>query len=279
MKLSIIQLNYRNTDMVIQNIQTLLKHPPNCEYEVLLIDNASGDGSAARLQAAFPDLRVIENPRNGGFAYGNNVGIRETTGECIFIMNPDISVKSGDVQAMVDFMDTHADVGLAGPKLVNRDGSLQYSCTRWPHFAIPVYRRTLLGKIPCGRRAVEHYLMLDWDHHKPRTVNALFGASLFVRRKALEDVGWLDEHFFMYVEDIDWSRRFWKAGWKVAYAAHVEFSHYHTRESAKRTLLQSLFSKLAFVHMQSWLYYFKKYRGQQNPKRTELESVGDQQYS
>lgn len=271
MKLSVVQLNYRNTDMVIQNIRTLRSNPPACDYEIVLVDNDSQDGSADRLRAAFPDLRVMETERNGGYAYGNNIGIRATSGEYVFIMNPDITVHPTSVQQMVDFLDQHPDVGLAGPRLLNRDGSLQYSCTQFPSFWVPLFRRTAIGRLWFGKQTLRRYLLLDWDHQSARTVDALFGAALFVRRAALERVGLLDERFFMYVEDIDWSRRFWAAGWKVAYVGTTAFDHYHHRHSARRTLLRSIFSRLAVVHLKSWLYYFIKYGFSPLPRREESE--------
>ncbi|MBI3120398.1 MAG: glycosyltransferase family 2 protein [Candidatus Kerfeldbacteria bacterium] len=272
-KLSIVILNYRNTNLLIQNLQTLLKHPPNSSFEILLVDNHSNDGSAQRLHEAFSAFRVIETSQNGGYSYGNNVAIREACGEYLLILNPDITVQEGEIQIMIDWMDRHPDVGISGPKLLNRDGSIQWSCTRFPTFWVPLFRRTMFGKTQYGRRILQRYLMLDWDHQYARTVDALFGAALFVRRSALPDVGLLDEHFFMYVEDIDWCRRFWKAGWKVAYCPNAAFLHDHKRGSSKRTLLQSLFSRLAMYHLKSWFYYFWKYRNELLPSTSpHLES-------
>lgn len=207
----------------------------------------------------FPSVRLVRAAKNRGFAAGNNEGIRAARGKYALIMNPDIVVHAGAIRAMSDFLDAHSKAGMVGPRLLHPDGSLQYSCFRFPGLAIPLYRRTPLGRLPFARRAVNRYCMSEVDHMKARTVDWLLGACIMVRRSALSDVGLMDERFFLYFEDIDWCRRFWKEGYEVWYAPEAVLTHFHQRLSAEATGLETLFSRATRAHVASGIKYFLKW--------------------
>jgi GT2 family glycosyltransferase len=259
MDVSIIILNYKSKGLVRQCVKTIRLCAPKTSYEVIVVDNDSGDGVGAMLASQYPEVRFIQSPKNVGYAAGNNLGLRAARGRYLVIMNPDITMRPGSLDAMVAFMDSHADVGIMGPKLVHPDESIDVSCYRFPGYAIPIYRRTPLGKLPAGRRAVSRYLMSEYDRKGDRDVDWLLGAVLMVRRSAIEKVGLLDERYFLYFEDTDWCRRFWQAGWRVVYFTGAKMVHYHERLSAQGSWLVSPFRKSTRIHISSCIKYFMKW--------------------
>lgn len=269
MDLSIVILNYKTRGLLKQCLKGLrLNHIP-FSYEVIVVDNNSHDGTAAMMRSEFPDVTLIASSVNGGFAAGMNLGIRQSSGRYVLLLNPDIAVLSNAIAEMYDFLERHPRVGLAGPKLVNPDGTIQTSCRKFPTFWTILFRRSPLGKLPFAHRRLRAFLMLDWDHRDNRPVDWLLGACLMVRRTAMESVGLLDERFFLYFEDVDWCRRFWDAGYEVYYlGAASEIVHYHRRLSAESPGLKGIFSYATRLHIVSGLKYFTKYSGSSLPVRT-----------
>lgn len=261
MDLSIVILNYKTKGLTQQCVKTIGLCAPHCEYEVIVVDNASGDGTGEMLAAKFPQVRFIASPTNVGFAAGNNHGIRAARGRYVMLMNPDITVRPGAIDAMLARMEADPTIGVLGPKLVKPDGALDPSCYRFPSIAIPVYRRTPLGRLPAGKKALSDYLMEEYDREQAADVDWLLGAVLMVRREALEAVGLLDERFFLYFEDTDWCRRFWEKGWRVVYMAGAKMVHYHERLSAQGSWLLSPFRRSTRIHIASWIKYFAKWSG------------------
>jgi len=266
MDLTLIILNYKTVGLARQCLKSIRSANPNLQYEVIIVDNASGDKVAEMVKDQFPEVKVIESSFNSGFAGGNNQGIEKAQGRYIHILNPDITVTPGSLEAMVRFMDEHPDVGILAPQLLNPDKSIQYSCYRFPSVMIPIYRRTPLGKTSSGKKALEEYLMKDWDHEETKEVDWCLAASIMVRKKAIEQVGLLDERYFMYFEDCDWCRRFWQAGFKVVYFPTAKMVHYHVRQSADVPWFLGLFQKISRIHITSAIKYFVKFRGKQNPR-------------
>ncbi len=266
MKLSIIILNYKSKNMVKECLRGIKTVGVDLKYEIIVVDNASGDGIGKMLKENFPEVKFIASPQNVGFAAGNNLGIRAAVGKYILIMNPDIAVFKDSFETLIKYMDEHPVVGVAGPKLFNPDRTMQHSVYAFPKYMTPVYRRTPLGRTALGQAEVSRYLMKDWDHVGARDVDWLLGACLIIRREAMEQVGLLDERYFLYFEDTDWCRRFWEKGWKVSYVPSSVMVHFHRRESAEAPLLRSLFKKTTQAHILSSIKYFFKYRGKDNPR-------------
>lgn len=269
MDLSIVILDYKSKGLVRQCVKTIKLFAPRCDFEIIVVDNASEQGTAAMVRREFPEVTMIESPRNLGYAAGNNLGLARAKGRYVLILNPDITVRPGAIEAMIAYMERHPDIGILGPRLMHPDGSVDESCYRFPEPMIPVYRRTPLGKSSAGRRALGRYLMADHDHRANADVDWLLGAVLMVRREALAKVGPLDERYFLYFEDTDWCRRFWAAGYRVVYLAEVEMVHYHERLSAKSYWLTGLFHKATRIHITSCLKYFAKWRKQPSLRAVE----------
>ncbi|OGY88584.1 MAG: hypothetical protein A2927_01790 [Candidatus Komeilibacteria bacterium RIFCSPLOWO2_01_FULL_45_10] len=266
MDLSIIILNYKQKGLVKYCLKNLLALSLPFKFEIIVVDNASGDGTAEMIKSEFFGVRLIQAEENRGYAAGNNLGIKAAQGKYLLILNPDLNILSGAALKLHQFMENHPQACLVGPKILNPDGSLQYTCSRFPDWRLPFFRRTFLSRTKAGQKWNEYYLMTDWDHQSNRPVDWLFGACLMVRKSALEKVGLLDERFFLYMEDLDWCRRTWEQGLEVWYAAEAEVIHYHQRLSAEVSIFWSLFSKTARLHLFSWLKYFFKYSGKDLPK-------------
>ena len=267
MDLSVIILNYKTKNLLKECLRGIRIATPKLALEVIVVDNASGDGSPEMVLADFPEVRIIRSKKNLGYAGGNNLGLKAASGRYVMIMNPDILVWPGSIEALVTYMDAHQDVGLVGPKLTNPDGTTQQSCYRFHTPMIPLYRRTIAGRLPHARRALAEFLMEDFDHASPREVDWLLGGALIARREAAAGVGPLDESFFLYFDDTDWCRRFWEKGWKVVYCPDSVMVHFHQRAS-KGGVTELFRNPVARIHVRSAVTYFRKYQGKENPRLT-----------
>ena len=221
------------------------------DSEVILIDNASTDGSAQTAAQKIPTLTVIYNSINLGFGAANNIGFIHARGRYTLLVNPDLRITSAALQAMLNFMETHPQSGMCGPKVLESDGvTISPWCARrdprpWDVFC----EYAFLTKLFPQRRLFSRYVMGDWDHASNREVNALTGACLLVRREVIEQAGGFDERFFMYGEDIDWCRRIRRRGWQVWYVAAAEVQHegaHSTRQIDDRGSRWSLDSYLRY---------------------------------
>lgn len=260
MDLSVIIVNYRMRGMLAQCLRGIERLHLSITHEVIVVDNASRDGSIEMVRERFPSVRLIANARNKGLAVANNLGIRAASGTYLLLLNPDIAVLDGSIEVLVHFLASHDDVGLVGPRLLNPDRTTQAACYRFPTPWIPIFRRTPFGRLPAARRKLRHYLMLDWDHRTNRPVDWVLGAAMLIKRRALDDVGLMDERFFLYFEDVDLCRRMWRANWKVLYVADAVMVHYHQRLSAEHPGFRGVFTRATRIHIASGIRYFLKYR-------------------
>lgn len=264
---SIIIVHTYEKKLLRQTLRSIRRAAPKLRYEIITVDNNPSAGLEEMLKKEFQDTVYIQNPKNIGFGGAMNVGIRVAKGRYVLIFNPDLVVHAGSLEALMTYMDTHPDVGVVGPKLINPDGSLQYSCYRLPTYLLPVLRRTPLGKLPFGKRIVDDYLMVNVPHEEEMDVDALIGAALFTRREALDQVGLFDEQFFMYYEDNDLCRRFWENGFRVVYYPGSHMTHYHRRASADGGLWNQIFNRFTWIQISSFLKYVRKYRRAEDPRK------------
>jgi len=260
MGLSIIILNYKTLGLVQNCLRAIYDLNLPYQYEIIVVDNDSRDGSVEFLKEHFFNVKLIESANNLGFAGGNNLGIKKAQGKYILILNPDILILSDAIKVMYGFMEKHGQAGICGPKLINPDGSLQYSCARRPDWRLPFYRRTFLSRTKKGQKWTDNYLMRYWDHNSSKVVDSLYFACVMIRKEAINEVGFLDERYFMYLEDLDWCLRFKLAGWEVWYIAEAQVIHYHQRESALGTGIRGLLKKSGRIHLKSWIKYYLKWR-------------------
>lgn len=256
MDLSIVIITHNSRSPVGKCLESLEAYPPARPFEVVVIDNASGDGTPDMIAERFRFVRLVRNAGNEGYSRGVNQGMRLSQGRNILILNPDIVVSEGSIDRLTDFLERTPDAGIAASKLVYPDGRIQPSCRRFYNFTVLLLRRTFLGKLFPNARILREHLMLDYDHESPRKVDWVIGACMLVRREAIDQVGSMDERFFLYFEDIDWCYRMGKHGWSVYYVPDSVMVHSYERSSAK-----SVFRKPFLIHLLSMLRYVEKWNG------------------
>lgn len=265
MKLSIIIINYNSGLLTKACIESVLKQQMMFPYEIIAVDNSSEDESVSLLRSDFPEIRVMANAMNRGFAAAANKALARAKGEYYLLLNPDIITLPGSIETLVGYMERHLDAGVAGGKLISPNGELQFSCFRFYSPLTVLYRRTWLGNAAPGERELDRFLMKDFDHAEERNVDWLMGSCLMLRANAVKEVGGMDERFFLYFEDVDWCRRFWEKGWRVVYLPEAVFSHYHQRSSRQGGWLGVFYSRTVREHIKSAARYFLKYRGRDLP--------------
>lgn len=261
MDVSIIILNYKTAGLVkhcIKNAMASLVHQP-LTYEIIVVDNGSYDGCLEFVSKNHPEIICVQTGKNKGFAAGNNAGMRAARGDYMLILTPDVTVLDNAIGNLVAFMRAHPHVGLAGPRLNNPDGSFQISCRTFQTPKLILLRRTPLVLIPSLRKALDEHLMLNFDHRHTRPVDWVTGACMIVSREAYEHVGGFDERFFFYVEDMDWCRRFWIAGFPVYYVAEAQMVHLWEQASGTHLWGFLKINKMARWHIAAWIRYFIKY--------------------
>jgi GT2 family glycosyltransferase len=222
MDLSIVIVNWNTQGLLRDCLTSVFRGLGPLKAEVIVVDNASEDGSARMVRREFPEVRLIENARNLGFAAGNNTGLRQATGRHVMLLNTDTLVHGDVLPQAVAWLDAHPSVGVLGPRVLNADGSVQPSCSAFPSLAFLAMQTLGLTRIA----ALDAYRMTGWDRMSERQVDVISGAAMFVRRAAMEAVGLLDEAFFFYGEETDWCHRFKRAGWDLVFAPIPEITHF-----------------------------------------------------
>ena len=234
--LYIVIVNYNTRELLRQCLTSVYDSQGDFTYHVCMVDNCSNDDSAAMVREGFPQATLIESQVNGGYAYANNLGLRSNGGSRYsLLLNPDTLLPPFALSEMVAFMDAHPDAGAAGPRLVLRDGFLDLACRRsFPSPAISFYRLSGLSRLFPKSPRFGRYNLTCLDPDETTEVDSVVGAFMMIRSEPIQQVGLLDEDFFMYGEDLDWAYRIKEAGWKVYYNADVTVLHYK-RASSKHS--------------------------------------------
>jgi len=260
MGISAVIVNYKTADLLRVCLNSLAKHAPEVR-DIIVVDNASRDTTIAMLTKEFPHVRRIASRANAGFAKAVNWGITNARQPYVLILNPDVIVSAGSVQKLNHELDTQPDIALIAPKLQYPDGSLQYSCCRFQTPTYIVAHRSWFGATKSGQKLINHIRMHDYDHKTARDVDWVIGGCMLVRRSAIEEVGLMDERYWLYIEDMDWCRAFWQAGWRVRYEPSAVMTHHYRRQSAKAPGIRGLLTPLGRAHFVSGAKYFIKHIG------------------
>lgn len=259
--LAIVLVNYNTCALLRDCLQSLRDSGTRCDLDVWVVDNASGDGSVAMVRAEFPEVHVIASQHNGGYAYANNLALREIFGlhsldssqqfirealpsavcrlppAYVLLLNTDTIVPPGALDTMVAYLDDHADVGAVGPKLLLPDGSLDLACRRaFPTPSAFIYHAVGLSKLFPRSPRFARYNMTYLDVDAETEVDSVVGACMLVRGSVVREVGLLDEAFFMYGEDLDWAYRIKQYGWRIMYVPQATVHHYKRASSSQRPL-------------------------------------------
>ena len=256
MDVSIIIVNYRSREKTRGCLLSVSEsNLSGIASEIIVVDNSEEPDFDESFRREFPNISFVFGGGNVGMGQGNNSGAAIATGEFFLILNPDTIVRRDAIRTLFSLLKDREDIGIVGPKLRNPDGTLQYSCLRFPRFWTPIFRRTFLGR--CATRHLGRYLMTDFDHESTRDVDWMIGSCLMIRADFYRSSGGFDERFFMYFEDTDLCRRAWRAGLRVVYCPEAEVIHDHARGSARaRWFVAPFTSRLAREHIRSWMRYF-----------------------
>ncbi len=267
--IGIVIVNWNTKDLLRKCLQTVMASEGNFTFKIVVVDNASPDGSAAMVKAEFPpadfpDLHLIVSTINGGYSYANNLGLRFLgfdDGEkaaidsprYALLLNPDTEVPPKALYEMIRFMDSRPEIGMAGPKLILPDGSLDKACRRsFPTPIVSFYHFSGLAKLFPHSPRFARYNMTFVSPDQEIEVDSVVGAYMQVRREALQNAGLLDETFFMYGEDLDWAFRVKKAGWTVVY--HPQVTVWHIKRASSRKS-----QKAQFEFYRAMLIFYRKH--------------------
>ncbi len=234
-------------------LQSLREARDEANFEVVVVDNASHDGSPDMVEKEFPEFRLLRQTVNLGFTGGHNLALRERKGRHAALLNSDTVVHSGAIRELAGYLEAHPEAGVIGPKLLNPDGSLQFSARRWPDPIAAIYRNTFIGKLFPNNSAARDYLMQEWDHNDTREVDWVSGAAMFLREDLIEKTGGLDNTLFMYCEDTDLCRRAWNLDYKVVYLHSAVITHAIGRSTDR------VANKMIVRHHRSMFRYYKKH--------------------
>ena len=224
--LSISIVNYNNKECLRNCLDSIYSHAPETSFEIIVVDNGSFDGSVEIVKEAFPSVNIIKNPENRGFVKANNQGIEACRGKYVLSLNNDTIIRDGTLGGLVGFMQEHPDVGVCGPKVLNRDGTLQHQCRRsFPTISSSLFYFLKLHRLFPRSEHLGRYLMTHWEGDDAAEVDSVSGCCMMVRREVIEKVGILDEDYIMYGDDLDWCYRIKQAGWKVCYVPDVHIVH------------------------------------------------------
>ena len=261
MDLSVVVVTYRSKEHIAGCLRSLessvrdaagASEPP--AWECLVIDNDSHDGTAELVEREAPWARVLRSGANLGYARAVNRGIAETRGAFVLVSNPDCTWAPGSIRALLSWLGGHPRCAIAAPRVLNPDGSLEYSARAYPDaFTFLFNRYSLLHRLWPGNPWSRRYLLSDWDHASPRSVDWVSGAAMMARRAAIAAVGGMDEAFFMFNEDVDWCRRMNLAGWSVDYVP--EASVVHHIGASKR----SVSNRVILERHRGMIHYFRKH--------------------
>jgi GT2 family glycosyltransferase len=226
-KLSIVIVNYNAEGLLEDCLESVYKETKDISFDMWVVDNNSTDMSIPIIRQHFPQVNLIENKENVGFAKANNQAVAKCTSDYTLLLNPDTLILHNAIEKMVEFMDGDQTVGICGCKVLNEDGTLQLACRRSiPTPGVAFFRLTGLSKLFPNSKIAARYNLTYLNPDNTHEVDAVSGAFLMIRRKVIEDIGVLDERFFMYGEELDWCLRAKKKGWKVMYCPDAEIIHY-----------------------------------------------------
>jgi GT2 family glycosyltransferase len=258
--LSIVIVNWNGRDLLEDCLSSIYARTYRHTIEIIIVDNASTDGSVEMLRGKYPDIRLIVNAENLGFNKANNIGIRQSTGSYILLLNNDTIIEDDAFDRMLDFMEAHPDAGAMGPRVLNADKTFQLQCRRGHLYPGPMVCYMLgLHKIFPKNRLFGHYVQSYIDPDHTHEVDVISGCCFLFRREILDEVGLMDEQFFFYGDDCDYSLRIWQAGWKIYYVHDISIIHLKgssVNRQKKDFHLDNLFS--------SYLLYYNKHFAQKH---------------
>ena len=247
MNVSIIIVNWNTKKLLQDCLSSVYEHAGNVDYEIIVIDNASTDGSASMVKNDFRQVILIENSGNLGFATANNQGMAVAKGRYVLLLNSDTVVLDNAIANTVRFADENPQAAVTGCRVLNPDRTLQRTCFMFPSILNMLLSSTYLYKIFPKNRFFGREQMTWWDRSDVREVDVVTGCFMLVRQEAIEQVGMMDEQFFMYGEETDWCYRFWQKGWKVMFAPLGEIIHFGGQSTSQKPVAMIVQLRLSIL--------------------------------
>jgi hypothetical protein len=255
--LSIIILGYKMRGLIKTCIRNIKAQKFNIGYEIIVVDNASNDGTVEMLEKYYPNIKYIKLTKNVGFQAGNNIGIKQARAKNILIINPDITITDDSIEKMFNFLKEHPWVGAVGPKIINPDKTVQSTCRKFYNLFTPLYLRTIFKKTKKGKKIYDEIMMANFDHNTNIQVDWLQASCIMVKKEILQKINYFDERFFLYIGDMDLCKKIYLAGFKVYYLAQACVIHYFHQESAGG--IEIIFNKKGRIHIKDFIKYVIKY--------------------
>lgn len=262
--LSIIIVNYQTYPLTKQTIESVINKEHPFTYNVYVVDNASADSSLEKLQEDFKNqtgdglVNFIANTENKGFSHANNLAIEVSNSKYILLLNSDTQVQDDCLEKCLDYIEVDKEIGALGCKILLTNGNLDKACRRsFPTPRVSFYRMVGLSLLFPKSRRFGRYNLAYLNEDGTYEIDSLSGAFMMVRREAIQEIGLLDEDFFMYGEDIDWCYRIKEAGWKVVYHGDAEITHYKGGSGRDSKAIYEFYNAM-------WLFYNKHYRDDHN---------------
>lgn len=252
--LSIIIVSWNVRELLRQCLYSIAECREKLALQVIVVDSASRDGSSDVVASEFPWVTLLAQDENVGFPRGNNIGMNVAGGEYLLLLNPDTVVVDRALQEMIAYMDGHPEIGVLGPRLRFPDGAIQSSRRRFPSLLTAFFESTWLEPW-APRRILQSYRIEDVPDDQIAEVDWITGAAMMVRRSVVEQVGQMDEHYFMYSEELDWCRRIKEAGWRIVYFPEAEVIH-HVGKSSEQAVTERHIN-----FQRAKLRYFRKFHG------------------
>jgi len=254
MDLSIIIVTWNSEEFIRNYLDSILVSAGNLSLEIIVVDNNSSDKTARIVEQFYPQVNLIQNKKNLGYAKANNQGIEEVRGEYLLLLNPDTQVLEDALSLMYEFMEENPEIGALGPKLLNPDKSVQPSCREFPTFSTLVWEFSGLSRLFPKSKIFGRWRMGYFDFNETREVDQPMGSCLMLRRETLDDVGIFDENFSMFFNDVDLCYRIKKRDWKIYFYPDAKVIH-HKGASTKKVKAKMIWlSHLAFYK------FFKKHK-------------------
>jgi hypothetical protein len=232
-ELSIVILSWNTRSLLQACLRSLLDQDHGVSLQIIVVDNASADGSADLVEAEFPGVQLRRNTRNEGYARGNNLGAEWAEAPLVLYLNSDTEVFPGALQSLVGFLHEHPNYGAVAPRLRSSDGSVQRSCMRFPNLRVALLYDSLLDRLLGKTQLIRDYFMEDFDHLSSRDVDQPPGAAFLVRREVLDQIGGFDEDLFLFFNDVDFCQRIAAAGYRIRYVAEAVVLHHVGRSTSQ----------------------------------------------
>lgn len=253
--ISVIIVNWRVRDLLEKCLFSIEKYGRNANIEVLVVDNDSRDGTSEMIMVEHSYVRMIALPKNLGFATANNMAFEIAKGRYMLLLNPDTEITENFFEEILAYMEEHPAVGIVGPKIFNTDGSTQMSVRKFPDLWSQILIMLKLKNILIDNKPLNNYLEADFDYTKEQSVQQVMGAAMMIREEVLEEVGYLDEGFFIWFEEVDFCKRAREAGFEVKYYPKAKIIH-----TGGASFDQALALRKQIIFDKSLLYYFWKHK-------------------